>query len=346
MALRSRGQTSEFASLLPSAAPAADEAVLRSYLQLDRSPPLAELYREWSDGCDRMERVSRSLPGVRVLRQDPFECLVSFLCSSNNNVKRIRLILDRIRRRYGAYLCSLRREPGGGEWVLGRDCPPQPPGDPLSGDEEDAVHLFSFPDAETLAAASEADLRELGAGYRARFITGTAKMLLAREKDWLRGLRSADRRAVQEQLLQFPGVGRKVADCVALFSLDQTNAVPVDTHVWEIALRDYDASLQARKSLTPAVYEAVGDVFRRRFPRHTGWAHSVLFAAELPEFRPLLPAELREEMALFSAQRKSRRAEAAKLARDAQLKDAEDSYPPLSPSEDSPESAPRTKRRK
>ena len=54
-----------------------------------------------------------------------------------------------------------------------------------------------------------------------------------------------------------PGVGKKVADCVALFSLDQVEAIPVDTHVWDIALRDYDPSLSLKgaKSITPAVYE-------------------------------------------------------------------------------------------
>ena len=86
---------------------------------------------------------------------------------------------------------------------------------------------------------------------------------------------------MQEELLELPGVGRKVADCVALFSLDQSAAIPVDTHVWDIALRDYDCSLRSTKSLTPTVYENVGDIFRKLFPNKAGWAHSVLFAAEV-----------------------------------------------------------------
>ena len=85
-----------------------------------------------------------------------------------------------------------------------------------------------------------------------------------------------------------------MADCVALFSLDQVEAIPVDTHVWDIALRDYDPSLSLKgaKSITPVVYEEVGEVFRNRFPVKAGWAHSVLFAAELPEFRQQLPLYL------------------------------------------------------
>ena len=83
---------------------------------------------------------------------------------------------------------------------------------------------------------------------------------------------------MQEELLGFTGVGRKVADCVALFSLDQTGAIPVDTHVWQIACRDFDVNLVNAKSLTPKIYNRVGELFRGRFGMHAGWAHSLLFA--------------------------------------------------------------------
>jgi N-glycosylase/DNA lyase len=118
---------------------------------------------------------------------------------------------------------------------------------------------------------------------------------------------------VQEQLIRFPGCGRKVADCISLFSLCQSDAIPVDTHVWAIAERDYNPSLSQHASITPAVYEAVGDEFRKRFVRHAGWAHSVLFAAELPEFRSLLPAETQADMKAFA----EARAEGKKVKREA-----------------------------
>ena len=66
---------------------------------------------------------------------------------------------------------------------------------------------------------------------------------------------------VRSMLCELPGVGPKVADCVALFSLDQAGTVPVDTHVWQIACRDLDPTLSECKSLTPAVYERVGLLF-------------------------------------------------------------------------------------
>lgn len=220
-------------------------------------------------------------------------------------------------------------------------------------------HIFEFPSIESLAGAGESELRALGMGYRAKFISGSAAFLTQQEgggSKWLASLRSmsqllhsdtadgggADiavkieiksedeiviksgsiqrkcnvvdkvdheiaRLSVQSNLMLMPGVGRKVADCVALFSLDQTEAIPVDTHVWDIALRDYDTlkSLKAAKSLTPAIYEEVGAIFRQKFPVKAGWAHSVLFAAELPEFRKLLPSELQIEMKSFLEQTKS-----------------------------------------
>ena len=208
-------------------------------------------------------------------------------------------------------------------------------------------HIYEFPSIQALALATETELRALGMGYRAKFISGSAQFLASKGEGgnvWLQGLRDmsaleevvpdsvvsvvikeekrgravavkaesaaksdiltvaqiqlarrktayetfgSNRLYVQSQLMLMPGVGRKVADCVALFSLNQVESIPVDTHVWDIALRDYDPSLSLKgaKSITPIVYEEVGEVFRSRFPIKAGWAHSVLFAAELPEFR-------------------------------------------------------------
>jgi len=72
--------------------------------------------------------------------------------------------------------------------------------------------------------------------------------------------------------------------------------VPVDTHVWTIACREFDHTLRECASLTPAVYSRVGELFRQRYGTHAGWAHSLLFAAELPQFSHYLPVELQEEL--------------------------------------------------
>ena len=67
----------------------------------------------------------------------------------------------------------------------------------------------------------------------------------------------------------------QVADCVGLFCLDKTGSIPVDTHVWQIAARDYMPKLKQAKSLTDKLYEEIGDYFRELWGPYAGWAHSV-----------------------------------------------------------------------
>lgn len=124
------------------------------------------------------------------------------------------------------------------------------------------LSFAAFPSAEALASADESDLRALGMGYRAKFVINTAKRVQSLGGEaWLASLRGLTRQAATVELRSLSGVGPKVADCVALFSLDQTTAIPVDTHVWAIACRDMDPSLKEAKSLTPKVYDRVVQLF-------------------------------------------------------------------------------------
>ena len=170
-------------------------------------------------------------------------------------------------------------------------------------DDDEGSVQYSFPSLEHLQRqATEADLRtKCGMGYRAKYLIETMKTLTGLGGEmYLQELRLIkDPAIVQEKLIQFCGVGRKVADCVALFSLQQSDAIPVDVHVWNIARRDYGADaliIHTTKSLTPNIYKQIGDLFRSRFPSKSGWAHSLLFVAELPSFRQALPGDLVEEM--------------------------------------------------
>lgn len=252
------------------------EEILRQYFQLDAS--LVPLYEAWSrQDPERLARIAKSVRGVRLIEQDPWECLISFICSSNNNIPRITKILSALRQHYGKPLMS------------------------IHVDEQDTV-LHSFPSLKELKSrATEHDLRHLcGVGYRAKFIMATMDKLESFGGEfYLHELRKIkDPIQVQEKLLVFPGVGRKVADCVALFSLRQSDAIPVDTHVWNICRRDYDDDniFLNVNSLTPAIYRQVGDVFRAKFTPKAGWAHSLLFVAELPSFRPALEDCVVDEM--------------------------------------------------
>jgi len=274
---------------------------LYSYFQL-QGIELRDLYEEWSTQCSRLQRIAACFPGVRIIDQDPWECLVSFLCSSNNNIPRITKTLNAIRREYGEPLYTVTPNCFGEGKTL------------VDFDEASSSNvLYSFPSLEKLKAhATESGFRnKCGMGYRAKYLMKTIKKLdsLGGET-YLQELRSiSDPTVVQEKLIQFQGVGRKVADCVALFSLRQCDAIPVDVHVWDIARRDYgaDAIVQTAKSLTPTIYKQIGELFRTRFPNKSGWAHSLLFVAELPSFRPALPDDIVEEMQQFRLEQKAKK---------------------------------------
>ena len=271
---------------------------LRDFFQLDT--PLGPLHETWTAADQRMATVAHVLPGMRVLQQEPVECLFSFICSSNNNIGRIGGMLQALRRAYGEPLPPLVEPQSLSESPLDFE--------PLGVGE--AREFYTFPTAARLAAASEADLRALGLGYRAAYVRQTAQMLLDRGDTWLPSLRTTrDADAVRQQLTELSGVGPKVADCVALFALDQVGAIPVDTHVWDIACRDLDPSLTQCGSLTPKVYNRVGELFRGRYGEHAGWAHSLLFAAELPLFRGRLPQAIIDEMSVFRERSKALRAQ-------------------------------------
>lgn len=166
--------------------------------------------------------------------------------------------------------------------------------------------MHDFPTPEALTGKNvESHLRELGFGYRAKYIAETARIVANQKpKNWLESLRNpevpgfgnqlvplekhATYKEAHEELLSLKGVGPKVADCVCLMGLGWAESVPVDTHVWQIAQRDYKFGKKA-KTFNKAMYDAVGDHFRTLWGKHAGWAHSVLFTADLREFADRSP---------------------------------------------------------
>lgn len=242
------------------------EATLRDYFTLGKD--LRALSAHWAARDQRFAALEGFFPGCRLLRQDPLECLFSFILSSNNHISRIQSMVDT--------LCAY--------------------GDRLeAGDDGEA--FYAFPSLDQLARASEADLRAKGFGYRARFVAEAVAQL--RDKPgggaaWLEGLRSdAELDEARQELTSLHGVGPKVASCVALFSLDKYGAIPVDTHVWDLAVNYYKPELREAKSLTPRVMAQVEEAFAETFGDHCGWAHNTLFVSELASFQKQLPEKLR-----------------------------------------------------
>lgn len=252
------------------------EALLRNYFNLHHD--LTELYKHWADVDPNFRKRAPKFTGVRMLNQDAWEALVGFICSSNNNISRISQMVHKLCLHYGPYIGSINDTP---------------------------FHDFPTP-ASLTKPGVEAHLRSLGFGYRAKYIAETARNITEdKPTNWLNSLRNPASIAwgdlpriatdnpdpaptykfAHEQLLQLTGVGPKVADCVSLMGLGWGEAVPVDTHVWQIAMRDYKFGGKAKnKTLTKALYDAVGEHFRQLWGDQAGWAHSVLFTADLKVF--------------------------------------------------------------
>lgn len=133
--------------------------------------------------------------GIRILNQDKFETLISFIISANNNIPRIRKSVYKISKKYGKR--------------IGED-------------------LYSFPTPQQLSIATEEELKETGVGFRAKYIANTCREIVnGIDLDELSKLPTKE---CKKELMKLMGVGPKVADCVMLFSMGKTDAFPVD--VW------------------------------------------------------------------------------------------------------------------
>lgn len=105
-----------------------------------------------------------------------------------------------------------------------------------------SASFYAFPRLEQMKEINEEGLRANGFGYRARYVANCVQELLQKENGgdkWMQSLRHVSYEDALQQLCKLPGVGPKVAACVCLFSLDKHNAIPVDTHVHQLAIKYY-----------------------------------------------------------------------------------------------------------
>ncbi|KAI1844402.1 hypothetical protein JX266_009496 [Neoarthrinium moseri] len=247
------------------------EDLLRHYFSLRHNA--ATLYEQWSQNDPNFRKKAPKFTGIRILSQDAWEALIGFICSSNNNISRISQMVHKLCDHYGPLIGHIGDQP---------------------------FHDFPTPEALT-GKKVESHLRELGFGYRAKYIAETARMVSQdTPKDWLESLTNPENpgwgseqygkierstyKEAHEKLLSLSGVGPKVADCVCLMGLGWGEAVPVDTHVWQIAQRDYKFGKTKTKTFSKVMYDSVGDHFRKIWGSQAGWAQSVLFTANLKSF--------------------------------------------------------------
>ncbi len=166
------------------------------YNYFDFSLDYGKIREEISQIHPILKEAAKYAPGIRILRQEPYEALCTFIISQNNNIKRIKGIVQRLCENFG---------------------------------EEIQKGIFSFPTAEKMASLSPDDLAPIRAGFRNRYLIDAAQKVYSGEVS-LEKCRTAEYEDSREELMKITGVGVKVADCTLLFGMHRIEAFPID--VW------------------------------------------------------------------------------------------------------------------
>ena len=173
--------------------------------------------------------------GIRILNQDLWETIISFIISANNNIPRIKGIINRISQKYGTEI----------EWK--------------------GKKYYTFPTVENLAKATVEDLRSLGLGFRDIRVYNTTHKILEKQVDLEKLHQEVDTQKVRDTLLTLDGVGPKVADCILLFStLKRFDVFPID--VWvrrvmnELYIKNEDETKVNKKDIEKLAKEKYGNL--------------------------------------------------------------------------------------
>ena len=198
------------------------------------------------DGIMR-EAVSM-LKGLRLMRQEPYQCLLSFICATNTSIAMIRRMLTNLSARFGRKV------------------------------EYDGFKFYLFPEPKRLADASINDLCKCSVGYRARFIKQAARIINSKSVDFEK-LKGASYEDAKEELMDVLGIGQKVADCILLFSLEKLDAFPIDIWVARAIINYYSNLFDIRfeDKISPKTYRLLSTRMREYFGSYAGYAQQYLY---------------------------------------------------------------------
>jgi N-glycosylase/DNA lyase len=231
VSIRQEGETVSF-----TAGAGLPKRDIKRYLGLDEDLDeiIASVERD-----DYMKRVVAAARGLRLLKQDPWPCLCSYILSSNNRVDRIDRLVKEIGARYG------------------------------NRHEIDGIEVFSLPAPEDLAACGETDMRACGVGFRAPYLMKAGEMVAGGMVD----LEAIDRMPyddAREVLMTIPGVGGKIADCVLLFAFCKYEAFPVDVWIKRAMQQAYFDSKETKA-------EVIRKFGQDYFGRYAGYAQEYIY---------------------------------------------------------------------
>lgn len=194
-----------------------------------------------------IKNAAKRFAGLRLMRQDPFQCYISFIVSSNSSIQNIRLTLQRLARKFGNKATFDKKE------------------------------FFLFPEPQTLAGASKSDLLSCGLGYRVSFVKNAALLVKEKQIDF-EYLKKANYNAAKDALLEVFGIGNKVADCILLFSLEKLDAFPLDRWIIRSLQQNYPGVFSFEgKTLTGKKYDMLHQQIVEHFGPYAGYCQQFLF---------------------------------------------------------------------
>ena len=215
---------------------------------------LKEILRSISKDKTTKQAVKKYL-GLRLLRQDPFQCFISFIVSSNSNIQKIKTCLENICKNFGEKVLFENKE------------------------------FFLFPEPKILASASIQEVKNCGTGYRSNFIIMASEMIYSNEINF-EFLKKCEYFKAKEIISKVPGIGDKVADCILLFSLDKLEAFPLDRWMIRILERYYPNTFEfSTKSITHRQYEILHEKITNYFGPYSGYAQQFLFKMERENYQ-------------------------------------------------------------
>ncbi len=197
-----------------------------------------------------VKKAVKLFPGLRLLRQDPFQCYISFIVSSNSNIQNIKNVLRRLCERFGKKIFYDKKE------------------------------FFLFPEPESLAQAKQSELQKCGLGYRTKSVLEASLAVTSGQINF-DYLKKTNYQNAKDLLMEVYGIGNKVADCILLFSLEKLDAFPIDTWVMKILEKYYSEKFQiGGKSLTEKKYNQIHEEVVNHFGPYAGYAQQYLFKME------------------------------------------------------------------
>jgi len=197
-----------------------------------------------------VKKAVKEYEGLRLFRQDPFQCLISFIISSNSNIQKIKSSLEKITKKFGKKVKIQNKE------------------------------FFLFPEPEKMAKATIDEIKSCGVGYRAPFIKEAAKMVILKKIDF-EYLKKCDYHEAKKNICLVPGIGNKVADCIMLFSLNKLESFPLDTWMIKILEKYYSKEFKIEtKTITQKQYELLHEKIVNYFGPYCGYAQQYLFKME------------------------------------------------------------------